>query len=57
MSKHKNFHNIKTPMQMLQHGRRNAIGPLYHWEPKKKRPPPVLLTPAAAKRPSTAPKP
>lgn len=39
MSKHKNFHNIKTPMQMLQHGRRNAIGPLYHWEPKKKTAP------------------
>lgn len=36
MSKRKQLHNIKTPVQMLQHSRRNAIGPLYHWEPTKK---------------------
>lgn len=40
MSKHKHFHNIKTPMQMLQHSRRNGFGPLHHWEPKKKVPAP-----------------
>lgn len=28
MSKHKHFHQIKNPRQMLQHGRREGIGPL-----------------------------
>lgn len=28
MSKHKHFHRIRTPQQMLQHGRREGIGPL-----------------------------
>ena len=26
MSKHKHFHNIKNPMQMFQHSRRERIG-------------------------------
>lgn len=40
MSKHKRYHDIKTPLQMLRHSRQNAIGPLYHWTPKKKKPAP-----------------
>lgn len=36
MSKHKHFHDCKSPAKMLRYGRQNAIGPLYHWTPKKK---------------------
>lgn len=35
MSKHKHFHNIKTPTQMFQHSRREKIGPL---DPGRARP-------------------
>ena len=28
MSKHKHFHSIRTPVQALQHGRKNGIGPM-----------------------------
>lgn len=30
MSKHKHFHGIKNSMQMLQHGRREGLGPFYN---------------------------
>lgn len=40
MPKHKHFHNIKNPMQMFQHSRREGIGLLDPGRalPKKKTP-------------------
>lgn len=35
MGKRKQFHDCSNPMKMLQHGRWNGIGVLYHWTPKK----------------------
>lgn len=34
MSKHKHFHSIKNPRQMLQHGARERMGPFQVWRPK-----------------------
>lgn len=28
MSKHKHLHNIKSPLQAIQHGRKNGFGPM-----------------------------
>lgn len=35
MSKHKHFHSIKSGVQMLQHGRREGLGP-FRRQPRKK---------------------
>lgn len=35
MSKHKHFHGIKSGVQMLQHGRREGLGP-FRRHPRKK---------------------
>lgn len=36
MSKHKHFHSIKSGYQMLQHGRREGIGP-FRAQPRSKK--------------------
>lgn len=38
MSKHKHFHQIKNPRQMLQHGHREGIGPMRLPAPKSQAP-------------------
>ena len=46
MSKHKHFHNIKNTMQILQHSRRERIGPMDpgRTRPKRKTAPGVTST-------------
>ena len=51
MSKHKHFHNIKNPAQMLQHARREKIS---HLDPGRARPkkrlPTMPIMPQTAKK-------
>ncbi len=54
MSKHKHLHSIKTPMQMLQHTRRERIGPLDHWVPKKKTAPSAVNTESGKETPHSS---
>jgi len=49
VTKHKSYHNIKGPMQMLQHGQSQGIGPMFNVRHPKKLPPLMKKTaPSAA---------